>query len=49
MGERGKIAAGANRSFLGNDRINATVQDLAKKLDYLEAYTAETEDEHISA
>ena len=49
MRQRSEIAAGANRSFLGDDRINASIQHLAEELDHFESHTAKTKSEHIGA
>src|SRR5439155_12034258 len=45
--ERGEIATGADRSLLGNERVNAAIQHLAEQLNHLESHTAKPEREDI--
>ena len=47
MRERSEIATGTDRSLLGNDRINATIQHLAEQLNHLKSHTAKPKREHI--
>src|SRR4029077_8923027 len=47
MRERREIAAGADRAFLRNDRVDAPVEHFAKHLDDFKADSAESESKHV--
>ena len=49
MRQGSKIAAGTDRSFLGNNRINLVIQHLAKELDHLESHATKTKRENVRA
>ena len=49
MSQRGKVAAGPNRSFLGNDGMDTAIEHFDEQLDDLHPDPAESEREHIGA